>query len=644
MGSRAACTCASISSRPSSICPPQPSRVPVTCHPRLLCPVSGLLSVPAVPALPGGTNKETSAGSRAGGCCSCRTLTPEHSWGRTPPRPWVRRPTWSASWTWPASPGPAWPCSTGPWSTRSRSARPAYGSAPAWRGSPSSPWPGWPGRRPSRPSRPAGTSGSPTRPGRTTRRFAALLQYYLATRQFSDELLELGRGDRVTDAKAGLAAELPARRAEPDQLPADQPGGAQAGVRDRRRRACWPAPATSSTTWRTTTGRPRQVDRSAVQLGRNLAATPGKVVFRNDLMELIQYAPQTATGARRSRCWPARRGSTSTTSWTWPPAAASSSGRCSTATRCSPSATATRTPAMRGVTLDDYLIDGPQTALDVITDITGAPKINIVGLCLGGALTAHAGRLPGRHRRRPDQLAHPAQHHARLQRAGRARRVHRRGRPWPGWSGRWREHGFLEGAQMAGTFDLLRANDLIFSYVVSNWLMGQQPPAFDILAWNATAPGCPPPCTRSTCARCTSQRTGPGRAGAGRAAAVAGRRQATTSTWSARSTTTSCRGRRPTRRPGCSAATSGTCCPAAATSPASSTRPARRPGTEAAQTATRPPRLSGGGAAERHDGSWWEDWAQWAGARAGRACPAARMGSAAVSRPLGDAPGSYVQG
>ena len=45
--------------------------------------------------------------------------------------------------------------------------------------------------------------------------------------------------------------------------------------------------------------------------------------------------------------------------------------------------------------------------------------------------------------------------------------------------------GLLEGSQMATTFDLLRANDLIFSYVVSNWLMGQKPPAFDILAWNA---------------------------------------------------------------------------------------------------------------------------------------------------------------
>jgi len=51
--------------------------------------------------------------------------------------------------------------------------------------------------------------------------------------------------------------------------------------------------------------------------------------------------------------------------------------------------------------------------------------------------------------------------------------------------------GYLEGSQMAGTFDLLRANDLIFSYVVSGWLMGQDPPAFDLLAWNADSTNMP---------------------------------------------------------------------------------------------------------------------------------------------------------
>ena len=134
-------------------------------------------------------------------------------------------------------------------------------------------------------------------------------------------------------------------------------------------------------------GRPRQVDTRPFVLGDNLAATPGKVVFSNDLMELIQYAPQTpevhAVPMLASPPWinkyyimdlaPGR----SFIEWA-----------IRTGTPCSRSPTATPTGRMRGVTLDDYLIAGPKTALDVISDITGADKIDITGLCLGGALTA----------------------------------------------------------------------------------------------------------------------------------------------------------------------------------------------------------------------------------------------------------------
>src|SRR6516162_5922195 len=102
--------------------------------------------------------------------------------------------------------------------------------------------------------------------------------------------------------------------------------------------------------------------------------------------------------------------------------------------------------SMGGTTLDDYLIHGPREALDVVAEITGSPKVDIIGLCLGGAFTAEKTV-----RRLEKQMA---------------------------------DKGVLEASQMAGTFDMLRANDLIFNYVVSNWLMGQEPPAFDILAWN----------------------------------------------------------------------------------------------------------------------------------------------------------------
>jgi polyhydroxyalkanoate synthase len=140
--------------------------------------------------------------------------------------------------------------------------------------------------------------------------------------------------------------------------------------------------------------------------------------------------------------------------------------------------------SMRDVTLDDYLIHGPSKALDVIAEITGAPKIDITGLCLGGALTGMlAAYLAGTGDDRIGSITllntmldyiEPGVLGAFTDEKTVARLEHEMA-----------EKGYLDGSQMAGTFDLLRANDLIFSYVVSGWLMGENPPAFDLLAWNA---------------------------------------------------------------------------------------------------------------------------------------------------------------
>jgi polyhydroxyalkanoate synthase subunit PhaC len=139
---------------------------------------------------------------------------------------------------------------------------------------------------------------------------------------------------------------------------------------------------------------------------------------------------------------------------------------------------------MGHTTMDDYLLRGPQQALDVVCDITGAETVDIVGLCLGGALTAitaaylaqggdeRVGTLtllntmldysePGALRNFTDERT--------VERL--IKKIAR--------------SGTLEGTSMAGTFDILRANDLIFNYLVNNWLMGQDPPSFDILAWNS---------------------------------------------------------------------------------------------------------------------------------------------------------------
>jgi polyhydroxyalkanoate synthase len=230
-------------------------------------------------------------------------------------------------------------------------------------------------------------------------------------------------------------------------------------------------------------GKPRQVDRSGFEVGVNLACTPAKVVYRNDLMELLQYEPQTeqvhATPLLCSPPWinkyyimdlaPNR----SFIEW------AVRHGRTVfTISYRNPSAD------MSGTTMDDYLVHGPQTALDVIQEITGADTIDIVGLCLGGAMTAiTAAYLTQQGDNRVGTLTllntmldyeQPGQLGAFTDMKS-VERLERK----------MRKEGTLEGETMAGTFDILRANDLIFNYVVSNWLMGQPPPAFDILAWNA---------------------------------------------------------------------------------------------------------------------------------------------------------------
>ena len=230
-------------------------------------------------------------------------------------------------------------------------------------------------------------------------------------------------------------------------------------------------------------GRPRQVDTSGFTVGGNLAATPGKVVFRNALMELIQYTPQTEqVHARPLLCSPPwinkyyvmdLAPGRSFIEW------AVQHGRTVFAiSYLNPS------KDMGGTTMDDYLLNGPQTALEVVQEITGAEQIDIVGLCLGGALTAiTAAYLTQGNDSRVGTLTLL---NTMLDYAD------------PGVLGNFTDErtveklvkkiaksGTLEGTSMAGTFDILRANDLIFNYVVSNWLMGQDPPSFDILAWNS---------------------------------------------------------------------------------------------------------------------------------------------------------------
>ena len=311
--------------------------------------------------------------------------------------------------------------------------------------------------------------------------FFAVRQAHLATSRLMSELLEAGAGNAIDDAKARLATGFLLDALAPTNFLPTNPAAIKRAIETGGTSVVAGA-AHFVDDLLNNGGRPRQVDTKPFRLGENMAATPGQVVFKNDLMELIQYAPQTpevrAVPVLASPPWinkyyvmdlaPGR----SFLEW------AVQHGR-------TVFAISYRNPdtSMSGITLDDYLIHGPREALDVIAEITGSPKIDIIGLCLGGALTAMLAAYlteKGDDRIGSITLLNTLLDYSEPGVLGTftdEKTVARLERQMA-------EKGVLEGSQMAGTFDILRANDLIFNYVVSSWLMGQDPPAFDILAWN----------------------------------------------------------------------------------------------------------------------------------------------------------------
>ena len=311
--------------------------------------------------------------------------------------------------------------------------------------------------------------------------FYALRQAHLATSRLVSELLEAGSGNAVDDAKAALATGFLLDALAPTNFLLTNPAAL------KRMFETGGASLVAGTSHfvddvLNNKGRPRQVDTRPFRVGENLAATPGKVVFKNELMELIQYAPQTpkvhAIPVLASPPWINKY-------YVMDLAPGRSFLEWAVQHERTVFAISYRNPdaSMGGTTLDDYLIHGPREALDVIAEITGAPKIDIIGLCLGGALTAMLAAYlaeKGDDRIGSITLLNTLLDYSEPGVLGAftdektVRRLEKQ----------MAEKGVLEASQMAGTFDMLRANDLIFSYVVSNWLMGQEPPAFDILAWN----------------------------------------------------------------------------------------------------------------------------------------------------------------
>ena len=227
----------------------------------------------------------------------------------------------------------------------------------------------------------------------------------------------------------------------------------------------------------------KMTDMESFQVGKNLAVTPGKVVFRNDLIELIQYAPVTATAKRTPLLvmppwinkfyildlrpknsfvkWATEQGHTVfVISWVNPDS------------------------RLAGKGFDDYLREGPLAALDAVAAATGEREVNMIGYCLGGTLLAATLAYLAA---KGDNRVKSATFFASLvdfREAGELR-VFIDEEQLKSLEERMSEKGYLEGADMATTFNMLRANDLIWSFVVNNYLLGKEPFPFDLLYWNS---------------------------------------------------------------------------------------------------------------------------------------------------------------
>jgi polyhydroxyalkanoate synthase subunit PhaC len=238
-------------------------------------------------------------------------------------------------------------------------------------------------------------------------------------------------------------------------------------------------------------GRITRVDESAFEVGRNLAVTPGEVVFQNDLIQLIQYTPQTAEvektpllivppcinkyylldlGAGNSFVEYAVAQGHQVFLISWRSAVAET----------------------QFLTWDDYLTLGPLKAIDVVRDIANVDKVHALGFCVGGTiLSCAAGVLAARGE---DKLvtmtllttmidfADTGEIGLLIDQASAALREATIG-----------NGGILPGKELAFTFGTLRANDLIWRYVVDSYMKGAPPESFDLLYWDSDSVSLPGP-------------------------------------------------------------------------------------------------------------------------------------------------------
>jgi polyhydroxyalkanoate synthase len=234
-------------------------------------------------------------------------------------------------------------------------------------------------------------------------------------------------------------------------------------------------------------GRLSMVDAEAFEVGENLATTPGKVVYRNELVELIQYEPRTEQVHEIPLLFMApwinkyyildlseensmvkylvEQGFTVfVISWKNPDS------------------------SMAATKFDDYMTLGPLKAVDVIRDITGSEKVNPVGYCIGGVLLAMtlAWLAAGDDEEEKHKFGDPTfmvslQDYSEVG----STETFMDEPQFAAMETQMMERGYLDDRKMANMFNLLRSSDLIWANVINNYLLGHKPPALDMLYWNS---------------------------------------------------------------------------------------------------------------------------------------------------------------
>jgi polyhydroxyalkanoate synthase len=227
----------------------------------------------------------------------------------------------------------------------------------------------------------------------------------------------------------------------------------------------------------------KMTDIEAFKIGGNIAVTPGKVVYQNDLIQLIQYEPTTNEVYKRPLIiippwinkyyildlrernsfvkWAVDQGITVfMVSWVNPD------------------------EHLANKTFEDYMVEGPLAALDAVEAATGERDANVIGYCLGGTLLASTLAYMAA---KGDQRFVSATYFAAMVDFAEAGElsVFIDEEQLAALEERMSKHGYLDGRAMSTTFNMLRANDLIWSFVVNNYLLGKDPFPFDLLYWNS---------------------------------------------------------------------------------------------------------------------------------------------------------------